>query len=344
MKAGILGYGVYIPKFRIKGEEFVKAWGHFAAPGLKEKAVCGPDEDSLTMAMEASLNCLEAAQIDGNRIKAVLLASTSLPYEETTMSVTLANVVGAPIETRTIDFRDSTKSSTSAMLSAFDFIVSETGSLALIAGSDSSLASPDSPLDHPLGAGAAAYLVGDDVGIAEIEGTFSAQAEYMGTRFRRKGERNINSTNISMYDSLAYIGTTSSAAQGLLRKLNLSFNDFDYVVPQQLDAQMPYRVLRQLGIEPEKSAIVADMLGDVGSASVLLGLSLSLEKAKSEDRILLLSYGSGSGSDAISLIVTDRVAEIRNRARTLTSYLEKREYIDYVTYLKFRGMIVQENG
>lgn len=339
MKAGILGYGVYVPTYRIKAEEFAKAWGYFTAPGVKEKAVCGSDEDSLTMAMEASLNCLEATKIEGNHVDALLLASTSLPYEETTMSVTLANVIDAPTETRTIDFKDSTKSSAGAMLCAFDFITSRKGGLALVASSDSPLAGPGSARDHPLGAGAAAYLVGEDAGIAQIEGYFSAQAEFLGTRFRRRGESEINSTNITKYERLGYINTVSSAAHGLLKKLGLTFNDFEYVVPHQTDARLPYRAARELGIEAKKTVIIADLLGDVASASIMLGLSLALEKAKPEDRIMLLSYGSGSGSDAISLLVTDEIDKIKSRAKTLTKYLNKKAYIDYVTYLKFRGMI-----
>ena len=339
MRVGILGYGTYIPAYRIRAEEFVKAWGYFASPGVTEKAVCGPDEDSLTMAMEAGLNCLEMTGIAGNRIGAVLMASTSLPYEETTMSVTLANVMGANMETRTVDFKDSTRCSAVAMLSAFDFLRSENGDFALVVGSDSPLAGPDSDLDHPLGAGAAAYLVGEGEGLAQIEGYFSVQTEFLGVRFRRRGEYHVNSANIPTYERFSYANTVSSAARGLLKKLGLSIGDFAYVVPHQPDVQMPYRTMRGLGIDPMRTVIVADMLGDVGSASIMLGLSMALEKAKPEDRILLLSQGSGSGSDAISLIVTDEIGKAKCKVKTLAFYLQKKEYIDYVKYLKFRGTI-----
>jgi hydroxymethylglutaryl-CoA synthase len=94
-----------------------------------------------------------------------------------------------------------------------------------------------------------------------------------------------------------------------------------------------------LKIDSSKATIIANSLGDVGAASVLLGLSMALEKAKSGERIMLLSHGPGSGSDAISLIVNDGIREISQRKRKLSDYLNNREYIDYVTYLKLRGMI-----
>lgn len=338
-KIGITDYGVYVPLYRIKAEEFTKAWGYFGAPGVSEKGVCGSDEDSTTMAIEASLNCVKDAEIASEKIGAVFLASTSLPYDETTMAVTIANVIDAPTQTRTVDFKDSSRSGLSAMLAAFDFIESNPKVLALVTSSDSPLARPDSALDHSLGAGSSAYLIGQEPELASFEGSYSVQSNYLGTRFRKKGQQEIETTMIVEYERRDYIGTSSLAAQGLLEKLQLKVDDFDYIVPHQSDARTPFRVLRKMKGDSSKATIVANMLGDVGSASVMLGLSMALEKAKSGERILLISHGPGSGSDAVSLIVNDGISKLNERKRKLGDYLENREYIDYVTYLKLRGMI-----
>ena len=56
---GIVGYGAYIPRNRIKVEEIAKVWGADAPSYkkglmLEEKSVPSPDQDTITMSVEAS--------------------------------------------------------------------------------------------------------------------------------------------------------------------------------------------------------------------------------------------------------------------------------------------------
>jgi len=53
---GIVSAGGYVPRYRLSGKTLAAVWGSGAAGG--ERAVAGYDEDSLTMAVEASLNAL----------------------------------------------------------------------------------------------------------------------------------------------------------------------------------------------------------------------------------------------------------------------------------------------
>ena len=64
-----------------------------------------------------------------------------------------------------------------------------------------------------------------------------------------------------------------------------------------------------------------------------------LEIAKPGQRILVAPFGSGAGADAYSIIVTDKIEERKNLAPTVEDYLNRKVYIDYSTYLKFRNMI-----
>ena len=68
----------------------------------------------------------------------------------------------------------------------------------------------------------------------------------------------------------------------------------------------------------------------------MLGLTAVLDKAKPGDRVLLVSFGSGAGSDAISIRLTDRIDERRNRAPSTMAYVERRKEIDYGTYVRYR--------
>src|SRR5918996_292853 len=51
---GIVGYGAYVPRYRLPGTEISRVWteGNSASP-VKEKAVPGLDEDTATMRIVA---------------------------------------------------------------------------------------------------------------------------------------------------------------------------------------------------------------------------------------------------------------------------------------------------
>ena len=69
---GIKAYGTYVPFYRLKKSTVAAAYGGFAKRG--EKAVAYYDEDSLTMAVAASM---EAAY--GKDLESVMFATTTAP-------------------------------------------------------------------------------------------------------------------------------------------------------------------------------------------------------------------------------------------------------------------------
>ena len=81
---GITSYGAYIPYFRLPRNEVSKAWHNPMLMGPGEIAVRNYDEDSLTMAVEASIDCLTG--IDHKLPDGFFLASTTYPYKEKTVS------------------------------------------------------------------------------------------------------------------------------------------------------------------------------------------------------------------------------------------------------------------
>jgi len=56
LPVGILGYGAYVPRMRVRTEEISDAWRAkgSAAPAVVEKSVASFDEDVVTMAVEAA--------------------------------------------------------------------------------------------------------------------------------------------------------------------------------------------------------------------------------------------------------------------------------------------------
>jgi len=96
---GITSYGAYIPWHRIDRQNFLKAWGGFAMPG--EKAIASYDEDSLTMAVEASIDCLRG--IDAHKVDGLYFATTTSPYKEKQCSALMALPLDLRRDIRTAD-------------------------------------------------------------------------------------------------------------------------------------------------------------------------------------------------------------------------------------------------
>ena len=337
MVLGISGYGVAIPRLRIKREEYAKAWGSFSAAGVAEKAVAGFDEDMLTMATKVSQRALESVPLPPSKITRFAFASTTPPYTEKLLSGTVLAGLGAPGEIYATDHTSSTRAGTEALLAGFEHLAGNPGGAAVVAVADAPRASMWEPIEHAMGAGAAAFVLSGFALLAELEGSASYVSEYFGERFRPREEGQTRDLNVKKFSEGSFVTNTTRAATALMRRLGRKPEEYAHIVIQQPDTRAPSSVAAKLGFqEPQLAAgMVAVNLGDLGAASAPLGLAAALEASKPGDRILVVSYGSGAGSDALSF----RVVSDRKPALTVSKESARKEYIDYVQYLKLKGAI-----
>ena len=338
MTVGISGYGVFIPKLRIKREEYTKAWGSFAAAGVAEKSVMGFDEDVLTSATKVSKRALESVPISPDKVTRFALASTSPPYTEKLLSGMVFVTVGIPNATYSSDHTTSTRAGTEAMIAGFEHVMASPKGVALVAAADAPRASMWSPLEHQLGAGAAAFVLSSDNLVAELEGHASYASEHFGERFKPRDDPLLHDLNVKKFAEGALISNTTKAGSDLMKRLSRKPEDYQHVVIQQPDAKVPSSIGGKMGFtEPQLAAgLVSKNLGDLGAASVPVGLAAALDLAKVGDKILVISYGSGAGADALSFkVVGERKAVPRFQAE-----VDRKEYIEYVKYLKIKGAIV----
>ncbi|RQD92077.1 hydroxymethylglutaryl-CoA synthase, partial [Methanosalsum natronophilum] len=120
MKTGIVSYGAYIPKYRIKVEEIARVWGDDAeslSKGLKvdEKSVPDIDEDAATIAVESARSAIARCNIDPTRIGAVYTGSESHPYAVKPTSTIVAEAIGATPQLTAADFEFACKAGTAAV-------------------------------------------------------------------------------------------------------------------------------------------------------------------------------------------------------------------------------------
>lgn len=341
MPVGIVGFGAYLPRYRITQGEYIKAWGTFAAAGVKEKAVMDFDEDTLTMGIEAAAQALEAWGGDPGSVEILSLASTNFPYDEKALGGTVSAMLGLPEGVFSTEHRASGRAGTEALITAASLLLSGGGKYALVIVADAPVAEPKETVEHGSGAAATAFVLGKQDLIAELEGYGSFVAEQMGERFRPYGEKNLKDLGLSEFRSRAYARATIGAAKNLMRKLNHSAEDYDFLALHQNDARMGQRIGPQLGFREEKTLAANKTLvevGDTGANNSLLGLVTVMEAARPGQRAMVISYGSGCGSDALSLRFTEGLASTVKPG--LAQKLQNKQYVDYVTYLKLRRKIV----
>ena len=330
---GIRGYGAYIPKFRIRTSEIGRIWKGKKGPN-EFKSVAGYDEDAVTMAVEAALRAFEMADVGS--LGAVLVGSESPPYAVKPTATIVAEVLGQHM-TLSSDLEFACKAGTEAFQLVTGLVGSGMIHAGMAIGVDTAQGRPGDDLEYTASCGAVAYILSSEDYIAEIEGSVSYVTDTPDF-WRRQGE--MYPRHLYRFTGEpAYFHHIEGSVRRLLEELGLKPSDFNYAVFHQPNPKFPVKIGLRLGFNYEqlKPGLLNSEIGNTYAASSIMGLASILDEAKPGERILLASFGSGAGSDAVSLVVTDRIESKRPKLKVRD--MLKGEEIDYSLYLKFRGEI-----
>jgi hydroxymethylglutaryl-CoA synthase len=341
---GIIGYGAYVPRYRLPASEVARVWteGSTALP-IKEKAVPGLDEDVATMSIEAARNALARAGISPAQIRAVWVGSESHPYAVKPTSTIVAEAIGAVPNTQAADWQFACKAGTEAMQAAIGFIGSGMAQYALAIGMDTAQGRPGDALEYTAGAGGAAYLLGPaGEALAVFEGSYSFVTDTPD--FWRRQHEKYPEHGQRFTGEPAYFKHITTAGQRLMELTHTTPADYHYVIFHQPNVKFPQRAGKLLGFTDEqiKTGLLVGVIGNTYAGSAMIGLTAVLDEAQPGDRILLVSFGSGAGSDAFALRATPALAERQARALKTRDYIARRTQIDYATYARMRGKLVMD--
>lgn len=338
---GIVGYGVYVPRFRIAAREIARVWAGGGSGSVDQKSVAGPDEDTITMTIEAGRNALRRAQLTGADLSTVWVGSESHPYAVKPSGTIVAEALGCTPAVHAADWEFACKAGTEALTAAMGMVGSGLAHYALAAGADTAQGRPGDALEYTAAAGAAALIVGPaNEALVTIQATVSYVTDTPD--FFRRADRPYPVHGNRFTGEPAYFGHVKAAGTQLLREIGAEPGDFRYLVVHQPNAKFPQVVAKQLGFAPEQiePGLLSPQIGNTYSAAALLGLCATLDVAEPGDRIMLVSYGSGAGADGYALQVTDRLPSVRDRAPRTAAYLAREQHIDYATYAHWRGKLV----
>ena len=339
---GITSYGAYIPLQRINRKIIFNATGWSASatslPG--EKAVANYDEDSVTMAVAASIDCLTG--MDRNKVGGLYFATTTPPYRERQSAGIIANALDLRPDVRAADFADSLKAGTHALLAACDAVKAGSEKNIVVCASDCRLGRPGSSQEVIFGEGGAALMVGDTDVIATLEGSYTLTYDF-SDQWRADGEKFNRIWEDRWVRDEGYTKFIPEAINGLLKKYKLNIKDFAKVIIPCVYLREHQGIAKALQLDEKQ--VQKEMLttvGDTGTANSLMMLVAALEDAKPGDKILVTSYGNGS--DAMFFQVTEHIEKARNRRGIKKHLASRKDLANYERYLSFRDVIPMEAG
>ncbi|MBI4595146.1 MAG: OB-fold domain-containing protein [Candidatus Tectomicrobia bacterium] len=334
---GIISYGAYVPLWRLDRAVIGKEWGSPAMPG--EKAVANFDEDSLTMAAAAAMDCLNG--LDRKKIDGLFFCSTTSPYEEKQSAVTIAACTDLRKDIITGDNTNSLRASTQALRAAVDSIKAGSAKEILVTAADMRVGAPRSTFEQLFGDAAAAVIIGDSNVAVEIENFYSAYHEISDV-WRSEGEQFVKGWEDRFVAEEGYLKSVSQSVAAALKKFNTKPSDYTKAVFYAAEPRRQAEIANLTGFNPKTQ--MADglfgLVGNTGAAHPLLMLVAALEDAKAGDRLLLMSYGEGC--DVLSLRVTDQIEKIKDRRGYKKLLASKKMIPDYQSYAQWRGILSAE--
>jgi hydroxymethylglutaryl-CoA synthase len=333
MDIGITAYGVHIPRYRMDRKVIYQAMAWFNPAGLQgEKAVANYDEDSITMAVTASADCLNGAGAE-----AIYFATTTPPYREGDGAAIIGTALAFPPHIRTADFAGSLKSGTSALLTACDTVRGGGAESILVCASETRLGRPGTAQEMMLGDGAAAVTVGKEGVIAGLKGSYSLSYDFPDYR-RLPSDTYVHAVEERFIREEGYGKFVPEAISGLLKKYQVTAQDFAKIAFPCLNVAQYGAIGKKLGFQPEQmQAPLLTSVGEMGAASPLVLLAAMLDEAKPGDNLLVAGFGNGA--EVLWFTATDRIGEAKMRGKVGRSFAGKRALASYEKYLVFRGIL-----
>ncbi|MBW2091642.1 MAG: hydroxymethylglutaryl-CoA synthase family protein [Deltaproteobacteria bacterium] len=326
--------GGYIPFFRMDRKIVAEIWGRGSIGG--ERSVANNDEDSATMAVEASANCLKGVARD--EIDGLYFATTSPVHQEKLNATLVATALDLKREITTADFSHSLRAGTGALKAALDAVKSGSMKNVLVAAADCRIGYPRSDQEQAFGDGAAAVVVSHENVLATFEGGYSICNE-MYDVWRNPEDTYVRTWEGRFILGEGYTNHMVEVVAGLLKKYGLEPKDITKAIFPAPDARTYRRLIQKLGFNAEAQGQdpLLSAVGHCGAAHSLLMLVSALEDSAPGDILLLANYADGA--DAMLFKVTGEIETVKKH-RQLKDYLaQKKMLTSYARFLSYKGLV-----
>jgi len=341
---GIVSYGGYIPRVRLDRMAIMKAMGWFA-PNLfgvakGERSMCNWDEDSMTMAVAASQDCL--AGMDKAKIDAIYMGSTTFPFVDRQNAGVLKTSLNLRDDISSADFSSSLRAGTTALEAAIDAVKGGDKHQVMVTASDRRRAKSASRQEMYFGDGAGSLLIGTKDVIAEFLGSYSLSVDFIDHYRGGDAGFDYNWEERWARDE-GYLKIYPEAINGLLDKTGVKKEDIARFIYPCVIPRAHAMVGKRLGINPEQVApSLFEQCGECGAAHPFIMLIHELEQAQPGDKLLVAGYGQGS--DVMLFQVTENIKNLPARKGVGNCLSRKKVEKTYTKFLQYNDMIQTEMG
>ncbi len=331
---GISLIGSHIPVLRIDRGIIATNWNRPSLGG--ERSVANNDEDSITMAVEASRNCLRDTgpqDIDG-----LFFATTTAPYKEKMNAALIATAADLKREISTADFAHSLRAGTGALKAALDAVNSGSLARCLVSAADCRIGYPRSDQEQAFGDGAAAVVVSRENVVALFEGSHSISNDMIDV-WRNPEDTFVKTWEARFVLGEGYANHMTEVISGILKKYGLEPKAVSRVIIPSPDMRSYKNVAKRLGFDLDSQVEdpMISTVGYCGTAQPILMLVNALEKASPGELILLAAYADGA--DALLFRVTDEIKKASHH-RKINAYLNEKIMLpSYARFLSYKGLV-----
>ena len=339
---GIVAYGAYVPRLRLNRQAVYDANKWFAA-GLRglakgERSMANWDEDSITMAVEASRDCLTSHKAED--VRNIYFASTTHPFKDRQNAGVIGTALNVEQNLSATDIGGSLKAGTSALIAGLN--ASKEGAPTLVTAADKRMARVASANELNYGDGAAALLCGTENVIAKLVGHHSVSMDFVDHFRGDESDFDYGWEERWIRDE-GYSKIVPPAIKAGLAAAKLKNTDIThFIMPSPMPA-VPKQMAKMVGIgEGAVRDLLGASLGDTGAAHALVMLVDALEGAKAGDKIMVVAFGQGV--DILVFEVTAEKDKLPAR-KGLSGWMARRkEEKNYMKFLAFNEMLPIDKG
>jgi len=325
---GIVGVGAAVPRGRLPLAEVVAGWGQRGGRGTL--AICGPDEDCLTLAWSAADAALGATGVRAADLDALYWGTARPPMAEGPSHAFLNAAVGLGTTAAGFLTSGSVHAGLDALVAAWDAVAAGSVGLALVIASDALVPGPGTGAEKATGAGAVALVLSGAGDAPALLVRRATRVRPLLDRYRGDGQAGTGDPyDPRLYRERELLPSVASAVQALGElppETRYSLPDPDGRLGKAVAGAVRAKHLASEGIFSE--------IGEAGSAAPFLGL---LSALGTPGPACVVGTGGGR-STAVVLEVADAVPGAL-AARAAVTQSETRP-LTYASVLRSRGQLV----
>jgi len=308
--ARIVGTGSYLPPRIITNSELENSLDTTdewitSRTGIKERRIV-EDQNTCDLALEASINALEMAELKVSEVDLIILATTTPDKIFPATATTLQDRIGASCPA--FDIQAVCAGFVFALTTAQQYIENGVAENILVVGSETMskiVDWNDRSTAVLFGDGAGAVVVSKDNTTGIKHAKLCSDGKYLSSL--HVNNNGINETGtIEMMGNEVYriaVNRLSDLAEETLKDCNMTSDDLSWMVPHQANIRIISAVAKRIKLPMSKVILTIEKHGNTSAASIPLALDVAVRDGRIKKGDNLLFEGIGGGFSWGSLLV-----------------------------------------